>query len=105
MPLLASLLVGWFTRAFTFLVAQVGFQWAIRITIVAAVGAVYVSLVTLFNSTIEPLIGALFATSYGAVIGLAFPPIAGSVVSALAILWAAKIGYGYIARMAGLLVK
>lgn len=104
MPMLAALLVGWFTRFFSFLVAEVGFKWAIRITIVAAVAAVYVGLVTLFNTTISPLLSALFATSYGTVIGLAFPPIAGTVVTGLAVLWAAKVGYSYLERMASLIV-
>lgn len=104
MPALAALLVGWFARFFSLLVAEVGFKWAIRITIVAAVAAVYVALVMLFNTTISPLLSALFATSYGAVIGLAFPPIAGTVVTGLSILWAAKVGYSYLERMASLIV-
>lgn len=104
MPALAALLVGWFARFFSFLVAEVGFKWAIRITIVAAVAAVYIALVTLFNSTISPLIAALFATSYGTVIGLAFPPISGTVVTGLAVLWAAKVAYSYLERMASLIV-
>lgn len=104
MPALAALLVGWFARFFSFLVAEVGFRWAIRITIVASVAAVYVALVALFHTTIGPLISALFATSYGTVIGLAFPPISGTVVTGLAVLWAAKVGYSYLERMASLIV-
>lgn len=104
MPALAALLVGWFARFFSFLVAEVGFRWAIRITIVAAVAAVYVALVTLFNTTVGPLLSSLFATSYGTVIGLAFPPISGTVVTGLAVLWAAKVGYSYVERMALLIV-
>lgn len=104
MPALAALLVGWFARFFSFLAAEVGFKWAIRITIVAAVAAVYIGLVTLFNTTINPLVSSLFMTSYGTVIGLAFPPISGTVVTGLAILWAAKVGYSYLERMASLIV-
>lgn len=104
MPVLAALLVGWFTRFFSFLIAQIGFNWAIRVTIVSAVALVYVSLVVLFNTTISPLISSLFSTSYGTVIGLAFPPIAGTVVTSLSLLWVAKVGYSYLERMASLIV-
>jgi hypothetical protein len=105
MPVLAALIVGWFTRFFLFLVAQIAFNWAIRITIVSSVAAVYISLVALFNTTISPLISSLFSTGYGTVIGLAFPPIAGTVVTSLALLWAVKIGYSYLERMASVLVR
>ncbi|MCX7814792.1 MAG: hypothetical protein N2256_04800 [Tepidimonas ignava] len=100
MPLLARLIAGWFTRWFSFLSAAIGFQWAIRVTVLAGVAAVYISLVTAFNLFISPLLSQLFATSYGTVIGLAFPPIAGTVVSGVALLWVAKVGYSYIERMA-----
>lgn len=58
----------------------------------AAIAAFAVSLgvlMTLFNAAVAPLVQAMFSTSYGQFIGLAFPPMAGSCLAAISTMWMA----------------
>ena len=105
MPLFAALFASWATRFMGYLTAKFGAEIAIRIAFVAAIAAVYVGLLTLFQTTIAPMLSALFSTSYGAVLGLAFPPIAGTVVAGLAGLWMAVQSYRYLRSLGMSLVK
>lgn len=105
MPVLAALILGIFNKGFNFFVVHLGFKFATRITVAASLGAGYVALLVLFNSTIVPFLNALFNTSYGTVIGLAFPPISGTVVTGLALLWSAKLAHSYFNRMASFVVR
>lgn len=79
-------------------------KYAIRMAAVLALAAIYITAVTLFSTTIAPLLGALFSTGYGQFIGLAFPPIAGSVVAGLGALWVSLVGFSYYQRFARILV-
>lgn len=105
MPLLAAFLGSWITRLLGYMTAKFGAEIAIRMAFVAAIAAVYVALLVAFNGYIQPLLSALFSTGYGTVIGLAFPPIAGSVVTGLAALWVSLQTYRYLRSLGMSLVK
>lgn len=105
MPAFAALFVGVLARFWTYLVTTWGIKVATRIAVVLVLAGLYVSLLVAYNSVVRPLISQLFATPYGQVIGLAFPPIAGTVVAALSALWVARIGYDYLERFGLVLAK
>jgi len=96
MPKLALFFESIFARFFTFLTVHYGAQIATKMTVIFAIAALYVSGILSFNIFISPLLAELFATDFGMVIGLAFPPIAQYVITGLITLWAAMIIYRYL---------
>lgn len=62
---------------------------------VTALAAIAGALYATMRSVVIPLAGQLFSTSYGSIIGLAFPPIAGSCILALTTVWSAAALYSY----------
>ncbi|WP_143889407.1 hypothetical protein [Tepidimonas alkaliphilus] len=105
MPLFAALVQGLFGKLFAFLAAYVGRQWAMRIAVAMSVATGYVALVAAFNAFVSPLLSKLFATSWGHVLGLAFPPISGTVIAGLVGLWIAKVSFEYSLHLAGIMGK
>ena len=95
MPKLALLIEAIFARFFTFLMVKYGVEIATKLTVIGSLAALYVGSLITFNSVVSPMISQLFSTSFGMVIGLAFPPIAGTVVTGLFTLWAATMTYRY----------
>lgn len=104
MPLLAGLISSLFTRLFGLATALTAGKLAIRYSVVIALATLYVAAVTLFNGFVSPLLGALFATSYGQVIGLAFPPMAGTVLAGYFGLWSALLSYRYFKRLGQMMI-
>jgi len=102
MPLLGSLLVSLFTTLGGFLSAFFAAQVAIRVAAVVAFLGFGAALLLLFNSTVAPLAGAMFSTAYGQVLGLAFPPVAGTCLAAIAAVWSGCALYGIQRRALGL---
>lgn len=87
MPLLGQLIarlgekfVAWLTRLF-------GVTWTIRLSAGAALAAGYVTCVVGFSALISPWFDAITQTTYGQVLGLAFPPVSGTVLAGLVTLW------------------
>lgn len=105
MPVFAAMVLAIFNRLFSFLVTWLGFKFALRVSVLGSLAALYTSGLLAFQSFISPLIAALFSTSYGQVIGLAFPPISGTVVVGLVSLWVGTLIYNYYERMALILIK
>jgi hypothetical protein len=66
---------------------------AIRIAAVAAIAVLGTGLMALFNTVVSPLVAQLFTTQYGQLIGLVFPPIAGTCLAGIATLWLACTTY------------
>lgn len=99
MPLLAAFLGGAIARIFSFLAAAFGAQWGMRLTVMLAIAAGYVAFVGVFSAVVAPMFGTVFATQYGQLLGLLFPPAAGSVLAAMVGLWAAVLGYRYISSI------
>jgi hypothetical protein len=98
MPLLAALIkagLGWVGGL---LLAVVQAQIAARLAAVAVLAGMYVAALTVFSVFIAPLLGALFSTTYGQVLGLAFPPVAGTVCAGIVALWVALVTKNYAQR-------
>lgn len=89
MPLLGALIISLASGIATFFVQFLTRKLAIAAAAVAAFGLVTTALLAGFNALVAPLVGQLFMTSYGQVIGLAFPPVAGSCMAVIGICWGA----------------
>lgn len=89
MPLLGALFVSLASGIATFFVQFLTRKLAIATAAVAALGVVTVALLAGFNMLVAPLAANLFATSYGQVLGLAFPPVAGTCIAAIGVCWSA----------------
>lgn len=105
MPVFAAVFVAVFNRLFSFMVTYLGFKFALKITVLTGLAGMYISGLLGFKAFVEPLITAMFATSFGAVIGLAFPPLAGTVITGLVALWVGGMMYDYFERLGMALVK
>jgi hypothetical protein len=98
MPLFAALVKGLFGSAISVMLALAAARESIRLSGVLLLAAVYLVAVVAYSTFISPLLSSLFATSYGQVIGLAFPPIAGTVITGLSALWVTLLAKRYIVR-------
>lgn len=94
MPALGLLIPALFGALATFLAKLFAVRLAIRIAAVAALIACSALLMTTFNSLVAPLVAQAFSTQYGQVLGLAFPPVSGTCLVALAGVWSACGLYG-----------
>lgn len=95
MPLLALLWKGLMGNAFALILALKSTERGIKITAALILAAAYIICVTLFTNYVSPLIGQLFNTTHGYVIGLAFPPIAGTVIAGFVGLWVSIVAQRY----------
>lgn len=102
MPVLGGLLVSLFTGFGGLLSAVFGAQIAIRLAAVASLLTFGGVLLTVFNVAVAPIAAQVFSTTFGQLIGLAFPPIAGSCIAAIAACWSACALYGVQRRALGL---
>lgn len=93
MPLFAGLVSAFFTGLGTFLAKLFAARVAIRLTAIITIGALGTALLVMFNTVVSPLVAAAFSTSYGQLLGLAFPPIAGTCIAGILTLWAACLTY------------
>lgn len=102
MPLLAALIKALFGSAISIFVALATLRESIRLSGVLLLAGLYLTSVVAYSSFISPLLSSLFSTSYGQVIGLAFPPISGTVIAGLSALWASLLVKRYIVRFGAL---
>lgn len=102
MPILGALIGNLFAGIAAFFVRVVVSKLAMRMIGVAALSALGVALIVAFNSWIAPLVSQLFSTSYGQVLGLAFPPVAGTVLSVYFLAWTSVLTYKLQARAVAL---
>jgi hypothetical protein len=93
MPVFAAFFGALFSALGGFLVKLFLAKVAMRVVAVGALSALTTALLVTFNGWIAPLVAQLFSTQYGQLLGLAFPPIAGSVVSLLLIAFLAVTTY------------
>lgn len=93
MPLLGNLIAGLFTALSAFLLKLFAARVAIRLAAVAAIAALGSAVIVSFNVFVAPLVAALFNSAYGQLLGLIFPPIAGTVCAGLLALWSACLVY------------
>lgn len=99
MPLLAALLKT--SLGYLYLIAIAFVRWwtGVRLALMLYLAAAYVACVTAFTTFISPHLATLFATSYGQVIGLAFPPIAGTVLVGVVGLWGCIVLKNYVMKI------
>lgn len=95
MPLLGALLVALTTNFASFFVRFMVARLAIAAAGVASMATITVALLVAFNLIVAPLVSELNGTWFGPWIGLAFPPIAGQCLTALALAWSAVTLYGW----------
>jgi hypothetical protein len=93
MPLLAQLLASLFGATTALLLKLLSARLALRVGGVLAVAALGTALVVAFNLFVTPLVGGLFSTQYGQLLGLVFPPISGTILTGLLVFWAACLVY------------
>lgn len=93
MPLFAALFGAFFQAFAVFLAKLFAARLAMRLIGVGVLITLSTGLVATFNQFISPLVAAIFSTSYGQFLGLAFPPIAGTVLTGLLALWLAVFTY------------
>lgn len=94
MPAFAALIPALFGALATFLAKLFAVRLAIRVAAVATLIGCSAILMTTFNGVVAPLVAAAFSTSYGQVLGLAFPPIAGTCLAGIGLVWSACLLYG-----------
>lgn len=99
MPLLATLLSGFGSAIYGLFAAILASRVAVRMSAVLALAAIYISCVVYFSTMIEPWLSGVFATQYGQLLGLLFPPVAGSVMASLAAYWTCVIGLKYTSSL------
>jgi len=93
MPLFATFVGSIFGALSTWLVGLLGARVALRVAAIATLAGLAVALLAFFNGVVAPMAGAAFSTSYGQLIGLAFPPAAGTCLAAIAAVWAGCVTY------------
>lgn len=103
MPLFAALVKALFGNLTALYLAIVSTRLGLVVAAAAALGGLYVTAVGVFTAFVQPLIASAFSTAYGQVLGLAFPPVAGTVVAGLAGLWVALITKSYLSRVLSVL--
>lgn len=88
MPLLATLIKALFGNVLALVLLLKSSERAAKIAGAVVLAGTYLAAVTVFTSFISPLLGSLFASGIGGtVIGLAFPPMAGTVIAGLSAIW------------------
>ena len=102
MPIFATLVQGLLANAAALWLAVKSAQQAVRLTAIAVLAAAYVACAAFYTLFIDPLIGALFSTLWGQLLGLAFPPISGTVVAGLAGLWGCIVAKRYTEKFIGM---
>ena len=95
MPALALLLKVALGNMYALYLALTSSIMAVRIAAAVLMATAYVACVAGFTFFIAPLLGALFSTSYGQVMGLAFPPISGTVLAGLVSIWGCLVVKAY----------
>lgn len=105
MPLIGQLLAFIASKFALLLVAIRASEYAFRFAVLAALAGLYVASVTLFNTVVAGWWSAIVSTSYGQLLGLLFPPVAGTVLGGLATLWTSVITYRYLSTLTRASVK
>lgn len=89
MPIFAAMVSLLFTKLMLFL----GFMFAKKVALVllgvTALVTISAALYGVMRGVVIPLASALFSTSYGSILGLAFPPIAGTCIVGIFTVWSA----------------
>lgn len=99
MPVFALLFKVAIGNMWALWLALTSLKASVRLAAVAIMAAAYVACVLGFSMFIAPLISSLFNTQYGQVVGLAFPPISGTVVAGIVSLWGCFVLKSYYMKV------
>lgn len=95
MPAFALLVKVALGNMYALYLALTSAKLSVRIAAAGIMAAAYVACVVGFTVFIAPLVASMFQTSYGQVIGLAFPPISGTVLGGIVTLWGCLVAKAY----------
>jgi len=98
MPALGLLLQGLMGNMYALMLALSSAKQLVRFTAMGILAAAYVACALAFTLFIDPLLGALFSTAFGMLLGLAFPPIAGTVIAGVVGLWGCVVAKRYYVK-------
>lgn len=99
MLLLGNLTKGLFQKGIEILIGIFGLKYTIRMTAVTLLATIYLACVVTFTAWIGPLFLAITTTGYGFILGLLFPPIAGTMVAGLMVYRMCVVGVKYTSRL------
>jgi hypothetical protein len=99
MPILAGLMLAAFKGIYGLTLALFGAAWAVRITAVTILAGLYVACAITFSVMILPWLAVWAGTQFGILLGLLFPPVAGTLIASLGAFWACILAKRYTARL------
>lgn len=99
MPILSTLLLRLLGGVYAVSLAMFGAQWAVRVTAATTIAGLYVACAITFTVMIGPWFLAFASTQFGLLLGLLFPPVAGTVVASLGTFWACILAKRYSVRL------
>lgn len=76
-----------------------GAKIATRLAAVMLLATLYVACLAVFVALVSPWMSSVFSSAYGQLIGLLFPPVAGTVVAGLGTFWASIISFRYVSSL------
>jgi len=105
MPIFAGLIQAIFQALAAFMLRLLAARIALRVAAVLAVMGFGAALMVTFNAFVAPLAASVFSTAYGQLLGLAFPPISGTVLAGMVALWVACTTYKLQVRAVGMVAN
>lgn len=99
MPLFAKLFAALGGAIFSLIAGIFGAKLAARLIAVASLAAIYISCVVYYTRMITPWITGVFTSQYGSLLGLLFPPVAGSCLAGLVGYWTCIAGLKYVSSL------
>jgi hypothetical protein len=86
-------------QLFDFIAGTIGAKNAVRLIAVGTLATIYISCVVVFTTMIAPWLAGVFETAYGALLGLLFPPISGSVIASIMVYRTCVVGVRYTSAL------
>lgn len=105
MPLLGGLLASIANGVSGLFVAMFGAVWGVRVAAAITLAGIYVSCVVYYTTMITPWLDGLLTHPWVGMLGLLFPPVAGSCLASLAAFYTCIVGKRYISSLTKLAVK
>lgn len=99
MVLIGTLVKGIGEKIFDFIANIIGARAAVRVFAVGFLASIYLACVLTFTAWIGPLFAAITSTAYGFILGLLFPPIAGTITAGLMTYRMCVVGVRYTSRL------
>ena len=87
MPLLAQLFATIFAQAGAIITAILTVLIGLKLLKITALATLYIATVIAFTAFVHPLMQSIFSSPYGQLLGLVFPPISGTVLTGLGLLY------------------